>query len=177
MNVLGIILGIILGFIALIFVGIIIDSTLTEKNRKRRIKNWKIGDKIALKRNDYKDILRKKNKDFAILKGWDLKNLYIDCGDGMVYQTSWSVMNYNKSATWRQNYEEAKKVMGCNPAFTYEVNDSRGGSGSSFDGQKYEGKIIEVMSEIECEVYLKKALDEENYEAADLIRKRKENFR
>lgn len=173
MLVLGIILGIILLLVAMIGVG----GSIQDKNRRAKCKNWKIGDKIALKSNDYKNILRNKNKDFAILKGWDLENLYIDCGDGMVYQVSWSVMDFNKSAIWRENYENAKKVMGCNPAFTYEVNDSRGGSGSSFDGQKYEGKVIEVMSEIECEVYLKKALEEENYEAADLIRKRKENFR
>ena len=173
MLVLGIILGIILLLVAMIGVG----GSIQDKNRRAKCKNWKIGDKIALKSNDYKNILRNKNKDFAILKGWDLENLYIDCGDGMVYQVSWSVMDFNKSATWRKNYEEAKKVMGCNPAFTYEVNDSRGGSKSSFDGQKYEGKVIEIMSEIECEVYLKKALEEENYEAADLIRKRKENFR
>ena len=173
MLVLGIILGIILLLVAMIGVG----GSIQDKNRRAKCKNWKIGDKIALKSNDYKNILRNKNKDFAILKGWDLENLYIDCGDGMVYQVSWSVMDFNKSAIWRENYENAKKVMGCNPAFTYEVNDSRGGSKSSFDGQKYEGKVIEVMSEIECEVYLKKALEEENYEAADLIRKRKENFR
>ena len=173
MLVLGIILGIILLLVAMIGVG----GSIQDKNRRAKCKNWKIGDKIALKSNDYKNILRNKNKDFAILKGWDLEHLYIDCGDGMVYQVSWSVMDFNKSAIWRENYENAKKVMGCNPAFTYEVNDSRGGSKSSFDGQKYEGKVIEVMSEIECEVYLKKALEEENYEAADLIRKRKENFR
>lgn len=173
MLVLGIILGIILLLVAMIGVG----GSIQDKNRRAKCKNWKIGDKIALKSNDYKNILRNKNKDFAILKGWDLEHLYIDCGDGMVYQVSWSVMDFNKSAIWRENYENAKKFMGCNPAFTYEVNDSRGGSKSSFDGQKYEGKVIEVMSEIECEVYLKKALEEENYEAADLIRKRKENFR
>ena len=172
-----IVLGIILGVILLILAMICVGGSIQDKNRRAKCKNWKVGDKLTLCRGKHNDILENKRKEYAILKGWDLKNLYIDCGDGMVYQTSWSVMDYNKSATWRQNYEDAKKVMGCNPAFTYEVNDSRGGSGSSFDGQKYEGKIIEVMSEIECEVYLKKSLDEENYEVADLIRKRKENFR
>lgn len=173
MIVLGIILGIILLLVAMIGVG----GSIQDKNRRAKCKNWKVGDKLTLCKGRHNDILENKRKEYAILKGWDLKNLYIDCGDGMVYQVSWSVMDFNKSAIWRENYENAKKVMGCNPAFTYEVNDSRGGSGSSFDGQKYEGKVIEVMSEIECEVYLKKALEEENYEAADLIRKRKENFR
>jgi hypothetical protein len=33
------------------------------------------------------------------------------------------------------------------------------------------------MNEIECEVYLKKALDEEDYDTAELIKKRMEKFR
>jgi protein-arginine kinase activator protein McsA len=33
------------------------------------------------------------------------------------------------------------------------------------------------MNEIQCYAYLKQALDTEDYEAADLIRKRMENFR
>ena len=171
------VLGIILGVIALIFVGIVVDSILTEKNRKRKSKNFKVGDKLALKSDSrHSNILKNKRKEYAILKGWDLQHLYIDCGDNSVYQVNWSVMDFNKSAIWRKNYEDAKKVMGCNPAFSFEINEGNG-SGSSFDGQKYDGKVIEVMSEIECEIYLKKALEEENYEAADLIRKRKENFR
>jgi hypothetical protein len=33
------------------------------------------------------------------------------------------------------------------------------------------------MNEIECEVYLKKALGEEDYDTAELIKKRMEKFR
>lgn len=62
--------------------------------------------------------------------------------------------------------------MGCNPNFSHIV-----GGGSSVDGKKYNGKLIDTMNEIECEVYLKKALEEENYTIADLIRKRMEKFR
>ena len=95
---------------------------------------------------------------------------YIDCGDDMVYQVNWSVMNFNKSATWRKNYEDAKKVMGCDPDFS-------GGVGESSIGRIYDGKPIDVMNEIECEVYLKKALSEEDYDTAELIKKRMEKFR
>lgn len=40
-----------------------------------------------------------------------------------------------------------------------------------------DGKPVETLSEIECEIYLKKALEEEAYELADAIRKRSEKFR
>jgi hypothetical protein len=81
-------------------------------------------------------------------------------------------MNFNKSATWRQNYEVAKKVMGCEPGFTGGVSES-----SKSTGKKIDGKPIDLMNEIECEVYLKKALDEEDYDTAELIKKRMEKFR
>jgi hypothetical protein len=62
--------------------------------------------------------------------------------------------------------------MGCEPGFTGGVSE-----GSKSTGKKVDGKPIDLMNEIECEVYLKKALEEENYTIADLIRKRMEKFR
>ena len=166
------ILGIILGVILLIVVMIGVGGSIQDKSRRARCKNWKVGDKLSLNRGDYHRILEKNSKEFAILKGWDLENLYIDCGDNMVYQVKWSVMNFNKSAIWRQNYEEAKKVMGCDPAFSGGVSES-----SKSTGKTYSGKPIDLMTEIECEVYLKKALKEEDYDTAELIKKRMEKFR
>jgi len=167
MIVLGIILGTILLIVAMIGVG----GSIQEKNRKKRCQSWKIGDKLALCKGRHNDILSTKRKEYAILKGWDLDHLYIDCGDDMVYQVNWSVMNFNKSDSWRKNYENAKKVMGCDPAFNGGVGDS------SPAGRIYDGKQIDLMNEIECEVYLKKALDEEDYDTAELIKKRMEKFR
>ena len=168
MLVLGIILGIILLLVAMIGVG----CSIQDKNRRARCKNWKVGDKLSLCKGRHNDILEHRKKEYAILKGWDLENLYIDCGDNMVYQVNWSVMNFNKSAIWRENYENAKKVMGCDPAFSGGVGES-----STLTNRIYCGKPIDTMNEIECEVYLKKALDEEDYETADLIRQRQEKFR
>jgi hypothetical protein len=168
MMILGIILGVILLIVAMIGVG----GSIQDKNRRARCKNWKVGDKLALCKGRHNDILDHRKKEYAILEGWDLENLYIDCGDDMVYQVNWSVMNFNKSATWRQNYEEAKKVMGCEPGFTGGVSES-----SKSTGKTYSGKPIDLMTEIECEVYLKKALDAEDYDTAELIKKRMEKFR
>ena len=168
MMILGIIVGVILLIIAMIGVG----GSIQEKNRRSRCKNWKIGDKLAVNGIQYKNILKEKRKDYAILKGWDLDNLYIDCGDNMVYQVDWSTLNFNKSAIWRENYENAKKVMGCDPGFSGGVPDE-----CSSTNRIYDGKPIDLMTEIECEVYLKKALEEEDYDTAELIKKRMEKFR
>jgi hypothetical protein len=168
MEVLGIILGIILAIVVLIGV----YSSVQNKNRKARCKNWKVGDKLSLIRGDYHRILEQNSKEFATLEGWDLNNLYISCGNNMTYQVNWSVMNFNKSATWRKNYEDAKKVMGCEPGFTGGVSE-----GSKSTGKKVDGKPIDLMNEIECEVYLKQSLENEDYDTAELIKKRMEKFR
>lgn len=167
-----IVLGIILGIILLILVLICVYGVIQDKNRKVKCKNWKVGDKLSLNRGDHYNILQKSNKEFAILEGWDLNNLYINCGNKMTYQVDWSVMNFNKSATWRKNYEDAKKVMGCDPGFSGGVGDN-----SESTGKTYSGKPIDLMNEIECEVYLKKALEEEDYDTAELIKERMEKFR
>jgi hypothetical protein len=168
MMILGIILGVILLILAMIGVG----GSIQDKNRKKRCQSWKVGDKLALCRGKYNDILEHRKKEYAILKGWDLENLYIDCGDDMVYKVNWSVMEFNKSDTWRKNYENAKKVMGINPGFSGCIGDE-----SETIGKKVNGKPIEVLSEIECEVQLKLAIEKEDYDLADKIRKRMEKFR
>ena len=163
---------IIVGMVLLILVLIGICSRIQNKNRKARCKNWKVGDKLSLIRGEYYSVLEKNNKEFATLEGWDLNNLYISCGNNMTYQVNWSVMRFNKSATWRQNYDGAKKVMGCEPGFTGGVGES-----SKSTGKKVDGKPVDLMTEIECDVYLKKALDAEDYDTAELIKKRMEKFR
>jgi hypothetical protein len=167
MMVLGIIFGTILLILAMIGVG----GNIQEKIRKSRCKSWKIGDKLVLNRGDYHRELEKNKVDFAILKGWSLDSLYINCGDDFVHKVSWGCLNYNKDDNWRQNYEEAKKVMGCDPAFPNGVGTSSTSKGN------IDGKPIETMSEIECEVQLKLAIENEDYTLADNLRKRLERFR
>ena len=167
MIVLGIILGVILT--ALMLIGI--SSLITDRNRKKKCKGWKIDDKLVLNRGDYYRELEKNKKEYAILKGWSLKNLYINCGDDLIHKVSWDCLNFNKDAGWRENFEEAKKVMGCDPEFPNGVGTSSTSKG------KVNGKLIEVLSEIECEVQLKLAIEKEDYDLADRIRKRMEKFR
>ena len=167
------ILGIIGGVILLIIILIGVGFSIQDKNRRRKCENWKVNDKLVLNISSrYHKILEEKQKEYAILRGWDLEQLYISCGDGMIYQVNWSELDYNKSSIWRENYENAKKFMGCDPAFSESVGES-----SESTGKTYSGKPIDLMSEIECEVYLKKALEKEDYDTAELIKKRMEKFR
>jgi hypothetical protein len=107
----------------------------------------------------------------AKLLGWTESNLYLEIGDS-VRQCSWDCFIDNKSAIWRRNYDNCKSAMGVDPGFKPGVSDS-----SLLSGKKVEGKPIELLSEVECEVYLKKAIEDEDYDLAELIRKRMEKFR
>jgi hypothetical protein len=169
MLVLGIVLGVILS--VLIIIGV--SGSIKDNNRTKKCKNWKVGDKLILTRvGDYTSILKQHRKEYATLKGWSLTDLYIDCGDGLVHKVEWDVLLTNKSDVWRQNYEEAKKVMGVNPGFSGSIGDE-----SETTGKKVDGKPVDLMSEIECEVYLKQAIENEDYDTAELIKKRMEKFR
>ena len=166
-----IVLGIILGVILLLLATIGFGGSVKDNYRKKKCKSWKIDDKLVLNRGDYHRELEKNKKEYAILKGWSLKNLYINCGDDLIHKVSWDCLNFNKDAGWRENFEEAKKVMGSDPEFPNGVGTSSTSKG------KVNGKPIEVLSEIECEVQLKLAIEKEDYDLADKLRKRMEKFR
>ena len=63
--------------------------------------------------------------------------------------------------------------MGSEPGFNPHVEPEKSNTPSG----TVEGEPIETMNETMCQVYLKKAIEEENYELADRLRKRLENFR
>jgi hypothetical protein len=62
--------------------------------------------------------------------------------------------------------------MGINPGFSGCIDDE-----SETIGKKVDGKPVDLMNEIECEVYLKKAIENEDFDTAELIKKRMEKFR
>ena len=169
MGVLEIVLSVIVGIVVLIFLlGVVINN-----DRKKQIKIWKVGDELLLGKCKEFDILLSNDKEYAKLLGWTLNNLFIDCGDDIVRKVRWTTLEANKSALWRQNYDEAKKIMGVNPGFSSDMMDGEIES----TGKHYDGKLIDLMNEIECQVYLKKALKNEDYDVAELIKQRMNNFR
>jgi hypothetical protein len=144
------------------------------QSRKSEFKDWKVGDLLILKSssNEYYEI-QKLGRSMAKVLGWTEYHIYLEIGDS-TRQCSWDCFNDNKSAIWRRNYDNCKASMGVEPGFDPSVTDS---SSSKLSGKKVEGKPIELLTEVECEVYLKKAIEDEDYDLAELIRKRMEKFR
>jgi hypothetical protein len=170
MTTLLIILGVIVG---IFFTSFLIHLTKLN-HRKSEFKDWKVGDLLILESNssEYREIV-KLGKSMTKVVGWTEYYLYLEIGDS-THQCSWDCFKDNKSAIWRRNYENCKSTMGVEPGFKPSVNDT---SSSTLSGKKYDGKPIELLTEVECEVYLKKAIEDEDYDAAELIRKRMEKFR
>jgi hypothetical protein len=170
MAILLIILGVIVGIFLISF-----SVHLAKlKSRKSEFKDWKVGDLLILESNssEYHEI-KKSGKSMARVLGWTEYYLYLEIDDS-THQCSWDCFKDNKSAIWRRNYENCKSTMGIEPGFKPGVSDT---SSSTLSGKKFDGKPIELLTEVECEVYLKKAIEDEDYDAAELIRKRMEKFR
>lgn len=169
MTTLLIIAGIIVGLLLLSFLVHVVKLQI----RKSEFKDWKVGDLLILESNSSELYeIKKLGKSMAKVVGWTEYHLYLEIGDS-TRQCSWSCFKDNKSAVWRRNYDNCKSAMGVEPGFNSEVKDSS----SSLSGKKVDGKPIELLTEVECEVYLKKAIEEEDYDMAELIRKRMEKFR
>lgn len=166
MTTLLIISGVIFGLTLIVW----LSYELKIKLRKDEFKDWVVGDKIILQTNslEYR-ALEKTGADLATLVGWNQYNVYIKIGNS-THKCEWSCFETNKSALWRRNYEECKKYMGVDPGFNAELIESNSKA-------KIHGKTIELLSEVECEVYLKISINEEDYDTAELIKRRMEKFR
>jgi len=155
-----IVLGIILGIVCLVFGFIILFSYVNRLMTKKEVKDWEVGDSV---------FLRKEDKLFKLL-GWTLKNVYIDV-DGLTHKIDMDNVGHNKSAIWRRNYNECKSVMKTEPGFKPGLRPN------SDKSTVCDGKVIELMSEIECQVYLKQALESEDFETAAKIREQLNKYR
>jgi hypothetical protein len=102
--------------------------------------------------------------------GWTLDNVYFDV-DGITHKFDMDTVGHNKSAIWRRNYNECKSVMKTDPGFKPGLQPK------SDKSTVCDGKVIELMSEIECQVYLKQAIESEDFETATKIREQLKKFR
>jgi hypothetical protein len=171
METLFIISGVILGIILLSF-----GFYLTEiKRKKNEFKDWEIDDLLILNAGEYKNKLRENGMSLAKLKGWSENHLYIDVGDGSTHQVSWDELDANKSAIWRRNVKECEAAMGKKPAFGGTVYDGKKSDVDS--GDKIDGKPIILLTEVECQAYLVKAISNEDYKLAEKIKKQMEKYR
>ncbi len=144
-------------------------------SRRQEFKDWKINDVIIISAASsfYSSINDKVKSNAVPIVGWTDRDLYFKIGN-QVYKTDWDCFKSNKSALWRRNYDECEKMMGTPPLFDTHVDlpEERNEKSKTIDGIP-----IETMNETLCQVYLQKAIDEEDYDTAELIRKRLENFK
>ena len=155
-----IVLDVILGIVCLVFGFIILFSYINTSRTKNEVKDWEVGDSV---------LLIKEDKLFKLL-GWTLNHVYVQV-DGITHKIDMDNVGHNKSAIWRRNYNECKSVMKTEPGFKPGLQPN------SAKSTVCDGKVIELMSEIECQVYLKQALESEDFETASKIREQLKKYR
>ena len=170
-DILGILIvsGILITFTYLVVVRL---RSYYNSKKLKKCAGWKVNDKLTLSAIKYRNELKRVNQEYAILCGWSKDHIYMEI-DSIVYKVDWDVIDLNKSAYWRANYEECQSYMGTNPTFSKNVVDNELEDLS----EKIDGTPIDCLSETLCQVHLNKALESENFELAALLRKRMESFR
>jgi hypothetical protein len=149
---------------------------LIRKSKKNISKDWKIGDLVKVSDNvttihDTK-ILHK-------LLGWNQDHIFVE-EDYVAHKCDWSQIEFNKSAEWRKNYDDCEKFMGSKPYIPRTIKnleDVIKEIDVPITGPIYYDKEINKLSEIECEILLNKAIEEENFEIAELIKRRLESLK
>jgi len=144
--------------------------------RKKMVSTWKVGDVILIKPDKiniqlYRDL---KGKNAVTLNGFNQSGVFLGFGK-YTYAESYDCIESNKSDFWRKQYENCEKLMGIKPNFNKEVEKPY--SEESVETELIYGEPIETLNETQCEVYLKKALENQEFEIAEKIKKRMEKFR
>ena len=170
----------VLYFFGFLVAGFILASlyiTMKKASRKSKTKDWQIGDVIYLNwlecSSEFAKECKKRNLSHATLSGWNYDNVFYKIGS-KVFCEDWSSVDVNKSQKWRDYYTSCEEFMGKEPGFD---NGVREGNTSKEPSDVIDGHPIETMNETLCQVYLKKAIEEENYELANKLRERMEKFR
>jgi len=139
---------------------------------KKITKGWQVGDNIVLER-DAIFRMRLNHPCTPQLAGFYEDFVFIKCGNFTI-NMGWDDILYNKSYMWRKFHSESKKFMGEEPGFSESLieNESRDDSNSEATTEI----DVRYLTEIECKLYLDIALENEDYELADKLRKRLEEL-
>jgi len=146
-------------------------NILGDNRQKRFIKefpHWELGDEVFMKDN-------KRFPSIYKLRGWNEEEVFIEINENGKIHTQAEPLNevdFNKSYKWRVRFDKCIKTMGTAPNF------NRGNSKSDYSNSnsKIDMPPIELMTETECQMYLKKVLDIEDYITAKKITERLNNF-
>jgi hypothetical protein len=171
----------ILYFLGSLLAGIILGyvyHSIKINDRKKQCATWEVGDVIVVKRYEVsngltKELQKNGNSRTVKLSGWNEDNVMFELGNKYFIE-EWKSIDVNKSDYWRTQHNNCKNFMGKDPSFNPIVTDK---VSSSSDTDMIDGQPIETLNEIMCEIYLKQAISQENYELADKLRKRMERFR
>jgi hypothetical protein len=139
---------------------------IRKKIRENLAKKFEINDLVKITTFNH-DLDPKK---FYPVVGWNSYYFFID-NDDTTYRCEWGDLVINKSLEWRTHFLECEKFMGKTPGFNAELG------GYMTSNKNFHNVSINLMNETQCHTYLKLAIDEENFEASELIKKRLENFR
>lgn len=138
-------------------------------------KNWKVGDKVKVNH------LSSVNNHMQLhnLVGWNKNHFFVE-ENSFIHQCEWRHLEFNKSAEWRKSYIECEKFMSQeSPKFPEHIYGDMVGDNELEKtlGPMVNNKLISKLSKTECEILLKQALEEENYEIAELLRIRIESLK
>lgn len=136
-----------------VFLLMMASSQILSGRRRKESKDWDVGDTVRI-------AFRFGSKSVK-LSGWCGSYVYyLENGQAVRLRRIWVL--YNRSALWRRSYNKCREYMGAKPAFDSKAVEL--------------APDINNMSREECLAYLKRCLSSEDYETADLIRKRMERL-
>lgn len=127
-------------------------------SRRKEFKDWRVGDIVTLKDGSNIRVV-----------AWSVDGIFFRNIENIIARIDWTEFKHNLSAVWRRHYEQCIKDMNVRPAFTPELKEI---TENKPDTILVYGKPIDTLTDTECQVYLKMALQEENYELAELLKKK-----
>jgi hypothetical protein len=158
-----IVLSVMTGILLVAVVFIKLRDKYLDKSWKKETSDWLVGDEVYLKIND----------NSYELKGWSMYHIFVSKnGENTTTKYERDKLDFNKSVVWRRNYDYCKNMMNTEPNFKRGLNTDSNVSSGTVDN-----KPIELLTEIECQVYLKQALETEDYDLAAQIREQLKKYR
>ena len=145
--------------------------------------SWKIGDLIVLDEEQIERTKTEYSSNSGILRGWNEKFIYLfNPHDNTINEISIKCLKYNKTVYWNKRYNECKKIMNMPPDFSIDINPMNVSvniinKDTSEDNSILNNKSVENLTETECEIFLKIAIEQEDYLLAEKIRKQMEKYR
>lgn len=153
---------------------ILVGRMMYKKNKKEELSLWEEGDMLTIfEGSTVGSMMRAKGIDRATLIAWSDQEVIVKV-DSELYKTTYGSVITNKGLERRRMEARLRKQMGKPESWKLsEAFEKTKSTGNDF----CDGKVIELMNEIECQVYLNKAIKADEFEVAAQIRERMKQFR